>query len=219
MKFPSLYWSRPAGCCCLLCALNIYSFIAVYYTLFYTFCKRQTRQRIFYFWLCFRQVAEWLYIYAGDACKNIQACMYAQRHYGYYSMVFPGKQHQIARLATRVVPAEKSPRLPLRGCARRRVSERNRRRRLLARRLKVARRPDEGRVRSTVPQRRSRARPPLISPLRGQLLPGEKPFEQTLSPSPVPPKICSSESYPPAPPLSLPPNRTTSHSRSPTSAR
>ena len=183
----------------MLCVLNIYSFIAVYYTLFYTFCKGQTRQRIFYFWLCFRQVAEWLYIYAGDACKNIQACMYAQRRYGYYSMVFPGKQHKIACLATRVVPAGKSPCLPPWG--------------------KVARRPDEGRVRSAVPQRRSRARPPLISPLRGQLLPGEKPFGQTLSPSPVPPKICSSESYPSAPPLSLPPNRTTSHSRSPTSAR
>ena len=33
--------------------------------------------------------------------------------------------------------------LPLRGCARRRVSERNRRRRLLARRLKVAEAPPE----------------------------------------------------------------------------
>ena len=203
----------------MLCALNIYSFIAVYYTLFYTFCKGQTRQRIFYFWLCFRQVAEWLCIYAGDACKNIQACMYAQRRYGYYSMVFPGKQHQIARLATRVVPTEKSPCLPLRGCARRRVSERNRRRRLLARRLKVARRPDEGRVRSTVPQRRSQARLPLISPLHGQLLPGEKPFGQTLSPSPAPPGRCSSVSSP-RPRRGWPrPNRTTSHSRSPTSAR
>ena len=219
MSSPLCFFAKTRGVCCLPFVLNIYSFIAVYYTLFYTFCKGQTRQRIFYFWLCFRQVAEWLYIYAGDTCKNIQACMYTQRRYGYYSMVFPGKQHQIARLATRVVPAEKSPCLPLRGCARRRVSERNRRRRLLARRLKVARRPDEGRVRSAVPQKRSQTRPPLISPLRGQLLPGEKPFGQTLSPSPVPPKICSSESYPPAPPLSLPPNQTTSHSRSPTSAR
>ena len=33
--------------------------------------------------------------------------------------------------------------LPLRGCARRRVSKRNRRRRLLARRLKVAEAPPE----------------------------------------------------------------------------
>ena len=114
----------------------------------------------------------------------------------------------------------KSPtHLPLRGCARRHVSERNRRRRLLARRLKAARRPDEGRVRSTVPQRRSQARPPLISPLRGQLLPGEKPFGQTLSPSPAPPERCSSVSSP-RPRRGWPrPNRTTSHSRSPTSAR
>ena len=145
--------------------------------------------------------------------------MYTQRRYGYYSMVFPGKQHKIAYFATQVVPTEESPCLPLRGCARRHVSERNRRRRLLARRLKVARRPDEGRVRSTVPQRRSQARPPLISPLRGQLLPGEKPLGQTLSPSPAPPERCSSVSSP-RPRRGWPrPNRTTSHSRSPTSAR
>ena len=114
---------------------------------------------------------------------------------------------------------EKPPCLPLRGCARRRVSERNRRRRLLARRLKVARRPDEGRVQSAIPQRRSRARPPLISPLRGQLLPREKPFGRTLSPSPAPPGRCSSVSSP-RPRRGWPrPDQTTSHSRSPTAAR
>ena len=32
--------------------------------------------------------------------------MYAQRRYGYYSMVFPGKQHKIAHFATQVVPTE-----------------------------------------------------------------------------------------------------------------
>ena len=45
--------------------------------------------------------------------------------------------------AARGLAALQQKRLPLRGCARRRVSERNRRRRLLARRLKVAEAPTE----------------------------------------------------------------------------
>ena len=62
--------------------------------------------------------------------------------------------------------------LPPRGCARWRVSERNRRRRLLARRLKVA---PQGRMRGKSAvishQWAAMARLPLISPLRGQLPP------------------------------------------------
>ena len=60
--------------------------------------------------------------------------------------------------------------LPPRGCARRRVSERNRRRRLLARRLKVA---PQGRMRGELAAaarvRGIAASPPLISQRSGPL--------------------------------------------------
>ena len=60
--------------------------------------------------------------------------------------------------------------LPPRGCARRRVSERNRRRRLLARRLKVA---PQGRMRGELAaaarERGISADPPLISQRSGPL--------------------------------------------------
>ena len=39
-ELPSLFLYQDARVCCLPFVLNIYSFIAVYYTLFYTFCKR-----------------------------------------------------------------------------------------------------------------------------------------------------------------------------------
>ena len=62
------------------------------------------------------------------------------------------------------------PSLPPRGCARRRVSERNRRRRLLARRLKVA---PQGRMRgepaAAVRERVISESPPLISQRSGPL--------------------------------------------------
>ena len=64
---------------------------------------------------------------------------------------------------------------------RRRVSERNRRRRLLARRLKVA---PQGRMRGKLPdadrKRVLLANSALISPLRGQLPPQGKPFQFTI---------------------------------------
>ena len=40
MKSPLCFFTKTRGVCCLPFVLNIYSFIAVYYTLFYTFCKR-----------------------------------------------------------------------------------------------------------------------------------------------------------------------------------
>ena len=100
MKFPSPYLPRPAGCCCLLCVLNIYSFIAVYYTLFYTFCKGQTCQRIFYFWVVFGQVDGYLYIYAWLRCKNMQQYMYSPCRHLYYTTSFTYRQQKIAVFAT-----------------------------------------------------------------------------------------------------------------------
>ena len=58
--------------------------------------------------------------------------------------------------------------LPPRGCARRRVSERNRRRRLLARRLKLfAKRTDEGRTYGSYPVMGGHGSFPLIRPRAG----------------------------------------------------
>jgi|GEM_PF-92987 len=63
--------------------------------------------------------------------------------FGYDPVPEKGKWVNPERRLTR----SRDKRLPPRGCARRRVSERNRRRRLLARRLKLsAQRTDEGRV-------------------------------------------------------------------------
>ncbi len=69
-------------------------------------------------------------------------------------------------------------RLPLRGCARRRVSERNRQRRLLARRLKLAaKRTDEGGVCQRYPLTGNIVSFPLIRPCGATFPPGGRLWE------------------------------------------
>ena len=195
MKFPSPYLSRPAGCCCLLCVLNIYSFIAVYLHSFIHFARGKPAKGFSIFSFVLGRLPNSYTFMQGMLAKIYRrVCIHsaARGIIAWFSRVSNTK----LRVLQHGWCQRKSPPWG-----------------------KVARRPDEGRVRSTVPQRRSQTRPPLISPLRGQLLPGEKPFGQTLSPSPAPPERCSSVSSPRPRRGSLRPDQTTSHSRSPTAAR